>query len=124
MRQYEFGEAIGFLKKRHTGDDEHLRARAAVIVEAGKNLLGTTDERGAGTVTHKSDARPQVWRDFQLPQVSRLAASMKRGHPLLADRVDAGDISLGACDRTLVHVVVEILRSGPGRLFRLAHDHI
>ena len=99
MRQYEFSETIGFLEKRHTGDDKHIRSHAAIIVEAGKHLLCTADQRGTGTVTHKSDARPQVRRDLQLPQVGRLAASVKRGHPLLPDRVDAGDVGLGAGDR-------------------------
>src|ERR1700723_2731808 len=113
MRQYEFSETIGFLEKWHTGDDEHIRSHAAIIVEAGKHLLCTADQRGAGTVSHQSDARPQVWRDLQFPQISRLAASVKRGHPLLPDRIDPGDIGLGASDRALIHMIVEILRRGP-----------
>ena len=124
VRQDQFSEAVCLLEERHPGHNQHLMPGIPIILDACQNLLRTANKCCTRPVTNQPYAGPKVWCNFKLSQILGLPPAMQRRHTLLADRIDARNVSLSANDRLLVHVIVDILCRGPCLRFGLANDDI
>ncbi|MNY12886.1 hypothetical protein D3C86_1459910 [compost metagenome] len=123
-RQDLFAEAKSFFQQWHAGKDKGIHARLLIGLQRADDSIRRTDNRRSRPGPNKTDAGPEVGRDFKIAQVLRLLPAMHCRHALLADGIRLADETLVCSNRVRIHTAIEIGGGGPGLFIRITHDDI
>src|SRR5580698_912538 len=120
QREYQLGEAVRLFEVRIAREDEGLDTEFRILFHQVRHLFRIPYECRARAGTREAYARPEMRIDFEFVAL----AAVQGGHAPLAFRIHLRERSLRALDGFVVELADQLVRIGPGFLFRLPDNDV